>query len=169
MKFPAFLLLFFSVLIATPLSAETIGQDAQACRTGQGPAIQVNILGLKDRKGEIWLELYPANDTDFLRDDTSLMAEHKTFRRTRGFIPAVGATSICVRVPHPGRYALVLRHNRVGKDKFSIWSDGAGVPTNKSLGMRKPTLDKATVDAGNGLTTLNIKMQYMNGFGFSPL
>jgi uncharacterized protein (DUF2141 family) len=169
MKFSAVLALPFAVLVATPLSAETIGEDAQLCRSGRGPAIQVNIQGLKDRKGEIWLELYPANANDFLRDDTDLIAEGKTFRRTRGYIPASGETSICIKVPRAGRYALVLRHSRTGKDKFSIWSDGAGVPTNQSLGRHKPTLDQSSVNAGVGVTTLNIKMQYLHGFGFSPL
>jgi uncharacterized protein (DUF2141 family) len=169
MKLLAFAPLLLGALVATPLSAETIGEDAAICRAGHGPAIQVNIQGLKDRKGEIWLELYPANANDFLRDDTSLLAEGKTFRRTRGNVPAQGATSICIKIPRAGRYALVLRHNRVGKDKFSIWADGAGVPTNKSLGRRKPTLEQSSVDAGPGVTNIDIKMQYLHGLGFSPL
>lgn len=169
MKFAAFLLLFFSVLIVTPLSAETIGEDAAVCKSGRGPAIQVNIQGLKDRKGEIWLELYPATPADFLAPDMNLVAQGKTFRRTRGPVPRAGDTSICIRVPHPGRYALMLRHSRTGKDKFSVWSDGAGIPANKSLGRKKPTLDQATIDAGAGITVANIKMQYLHGFGFSAL
>lgn len=169
MRFAAFLLLFFTVMIATPLSAETIGEDAAVCRSGRGPAIQVNIQGLKDRKGEIWLELYPATQADFLKPDMDLVAQGKTFRRTRGPVPASGDTSICVRVPRPGRYALILRHSRTGKDKFSIWADGAGVPANKSLGRKKPTLAQASIDAGPGVTVATIKMQYLHGFGFSAI
>ncbi|MGN6819847.1 MAG: DUF2141 domain-containing protein [Sphingomonas sp.] len=155
--------------IASPLGAEQIGQDAELCRAGRGPAIQVNVQGLKDRTGELWLELYPASRSDFLRDDTDLIAEGKTFRRTRSRLPTTGSVEICVRVPRPGHYALMLRHNRVERDRFSVWSDGAGVPANQPLGRSKPTLDQAVVTAGAGITVVPIKMQDLRGFGFSPL
>jgi uncharacterized protein (DUF2141 family) len=155
-------------LLATPLAAEQIGEDAPVCKTGHGPAIQVNVEGLKDRKGELWLELYPATADDYLRPDQDLVAEGKLFRRTRAFLPANGDVEMCVRVPHAGRYALMLRHNRVGRDKFSVWNDGAGVPGNRALGRSKPTLDQAMVDAGTAITTVTIKLQYLHGFGFSP-
>lgn len=167
MKLLAFALFSAAAVIAAPLAAETIGEDAPVCKAGRGPAIQVNISGLKDRKGEIWLELYPATQADFLRPDMDLVAEGKTFRRARGSVPKIGDTSICIKVPRAGRYALILRHSRTGKDKFSVWSDGAGVPANKSLGRRKPTLALATIDAGPGITIAAIKMQYLHGFGFS--
>ncbi len=158
-----------SLFCAAPLAAEQIGEDAGLCRSGRGPAIQVNIQGLKDRTGEVWLELYPATEADYLRPDMDLVKERKTFRRTRSRLPAAGNVEICVKVPGPGRYALLLRHNRVGRDKFSFWNDGAGVPGNRALGRSKPTLDQAAVNAGPGITAVNIKLQYLRGFGFSPL
>lgn len=172
MRFTTFAAAFLATLAAAaaaPTSAETIGADAPSCTTGRGPAIQVNVQGLKDRTGELWLELYPATETDFLAPDMDLVAAGKTFRRTRARVPAGGDVAICVRVPHPGRYALMLRHNRVGRDKFSFWSDGAGVPGNRSLGRSKPTLDQAAVNAGAGITAVTVKVQYLRGFGFSPL
>ena len=147
--------LFLAVLAMfaiSPASAEIIGEDAAACAGGHGPAIQVNIVGLKDRTGEIWLELYPASESDFLRPDQDLVAEGKVFRRTRSRPPASGAVSICVRTPHPGRFTLMLRHNRVGKDKFSLFSDGAGVPSNKPLGRSKPKFDQAVIAVGPTVT-----------------
>lgn len=163
------LLLPVTLFAATPLAAEQIGEDAAVCKSGRGPAIQVNVEGLKDRTGEMWLELYPATEADYLRPDMDLVAEGKTFRRTRARLPAAGNVEMCVKVPHPGRYALILRHNRVGRDKFSFWSDGAGVPANRALGRSKPTLDQAAVNAGAGITPVNIKLQYLRGFGFAPL
>lgn len=160
---PSLALLF--ALFSTPLSGATIGEDAALCKAGQGPAIQVDISGLKDRQGEIWLELYPGVAADFLRDDTDLVKEGKAFRRTRGAVPAAGDTSICVRVPHPGRYALLLRHNRTGKDKFSFWSDGVGFAGNTRIGRSKPSFAQAMVEAGNGVTIIPIHMQYLHGLG----
>jgi len=160
----------FLFLAASPLAADMIGQDAPACANGNGPAIQANIVGLKDRTGEVWLELYPASEADFLRPDEELVAEGKTFRRTRSHLPTSGAVSICVRVPRPGRYALFLRHNRVGKDKFSVFSDGAGFPSNQRLGRSKPKHSQALIEAGAGITVANIRVQYLRGLGgFAPL
>jgi uncharacterized protein (DUF2141 family) len=155
-------------LTATPLAAEQVGDDAAVCQSGRGPAIQVNVRGLVDRTGELWLELYPETTDDYLSDDHALMAAGKVFRRTRARLPGANAVEMCVRVPRPGRYALMLRHNRVGRDKFSFWSDGAGVPANQALGRSKPTVDQAAVNAGSGITVVTIKMQYLHGFGFSP-
>jgi len=160
-----------SFLAINPSSAgaEQIGQDADLCRAGRGPAIQVNVQGLKDRRGELWLELYPPTADDFLSADTDLIAQGKIFRRTRSRLPAAGSVEICIRVPRPGRYALMLRHNRIERDKFSVWSDGAGVAANLSLGRSRPRLDQALVTAGPGVTVVAIKMQYLRGLGFSPL
>lgn len=167
--FVAFALAALSISGATPTAAEQIGDDAALCGTGRGPAIQVDVRGLKDRVGELWLELYPATTTDFLRPDQDLIAEGKTFRRARSRLPVAGTVEICVKVPRPGTYAVMLRHNRTGRDRFSIWSDGAGIPANISLGRSKPTLEQAKVSAGSGVTVVPIQMQYLRGLGFSPL
>lgn len=155
--------------VPLPAAAEILGEDAPLCRSARGPAIQVDVQGLKDRRGEVWLELYPATQADFLRDDTDLQREGKTFRRTRANLPASGEVAICVRVPGPGRYALLLRHNRTGKDKFSFWSDGVGFPANRALGRSKPPLADAVVTAGERVTPVPIHMQYLRGLsGFAP-
>lgn len=149
---------------------EPIGDDAALCRAGRGPAIQVNVEGLKDRRGQMWLELYPASEADWLKDDTELLAAGKTFRRTRATPPATGGFAMCVQLPRPGRYALLLRHNRTGKDKFSIWSDGVGLPGNASIGRSKPSYAQASIDAGGGITVSTIRLQYLHGLsGFRPL
>lgn len=164
------LLAALTMFAISPASAEMIGEDAAACVGGHGPAIQVNIIGLKDRTGEIWLELYPGSESDFLRPDQDLVAEGKVFRRTRSKAPASGAVSICIRVPKPGRFTLMLRHNRVGKDKFSVFSDGAGVPSNKPMGRSRPKFDQAIIGAGPTITVMNIRVQYLRGLrGFAPL
>ena len=69
----SFLLAALMTFAVSPASAEIIGQDAAVCAAGHGPAIQVNIIGLKDRTGEIWLELYPASESVFLRPDQDLV------------------------------------------------------------------------------------------------
>ena len=153
---------------AAPASAQTLG-DAAAC-AGHGPAIRVNVLGLRDRVGEIKLELYPPNANDFLRDDRDLIREGKFFRRVRVNTPQSGAVQVCIAVPQPGRYALLVTHNRDGRNKFSIWNDGAGFPSNQRLGRSRPAVDQALINVPAGVITTNITVQYLRGLGgFGPL
>lgn len=157
-------------LPAAPLAADVSGEDAPACRDGKGTAIQVNVLGLKDTAGEVWVEVYPGSEADFLAPDWDLRAKGKFFRRARARPTGAGETEICVRVPHPGQYSLIARHNRTGHDKFSFWSDGAGFPGNQLIGRSKPKFPQALINAGDGVTVSTIKMQYMRGFsGFGPI
>ena len=162
----AALLLAFA---AAPAPADVLGEDAAACRAN-GPAILATVTGMKDRRGELKLELYPANEQDFLRDDRDLIREGKLFRRIRVPTPQTGIVQLCIRVPRPGRYALLFTHNRDGKNKFSIWSDGAGFASNQKLGRSRPQLRQAIVDVPAGVASVFIRAQYLRGLsGFGPI
>ncbi len=146
------------------------GQDAAACAEGDGPAIQASITGLKDRSGRTKLELYPATEDDFLKDDTRLLAEGKTFRRVWAAVPPSGPVVMCIKVPKPGRYALFFTHDRDGKNKFNFWRDGGGVPSNVRIGAARPKLGTATIDVGAGITATTIRVQYLRGLsGLGPI
>jgi uncharacterized protein (DUF2141 family) len=154
---------------AEPTQAQVLGEDAAACATG-GPAILVSVVGLKDRKGELKLELYPANEEDFLKDDRDLLKQNKLFRRVRAPTPLQGDPQLCLRLPRPGRYALLLTHNRDGKNKFSVWSDGAGFVSPKKIGRSRPKLAQALVDVSMGVRSVTIQPQYLRGLsGFGPV
>ena len=153
-----------------PAGAQVLGSDAAACRPGEGPAIAVEVSGLKDRTGELKLELYPDDEAGFLKDDHVLIAAGKTFRRVVVPTPPSGAPMLCIRVPRPGHYALLLTHNRDGKNKFSFWTDGAGFASNVKLGRSRPKVEQALVEVGAGVTTVRITVQYLRGLGgFGPV
>jgi uncharacterized protein (DUF2141 family) len=150
-------------------AAGVLGSDAGACIAGRGPAIQVDVFDLKDRQGQLKLELYPANDADFMRPDFELVAAGKVFRRVTVAAPAAGPVALCIRVPRPGRYALLFIHSRRAQDKFDFWQDGVGLRSNTRIGRARPQAANAAVDVGAGVTVLNIHTQYLHGLGgFSP-
>lgn len=161
---------FALALAAAPATAQPVlGEDAAACAGGSGSAIRVNVTGLKDRTGRLKLELYPANEDDFLKDDRDLKKEGKFFRRIWAQTPASGAVAMCIKAPSAGRYALLFTHDRDGKNKFNFWQDGAGFPSNRRLGRSRPKLQEALVNVGAGVTTVNIHTQYLRGVsGFAP-
>lgn len=162
-----------ATIVSTPLAAQAvppIGDDAAACTRGGGPAIRANISGLKDRTGRLKLELYPATNDDFLKDDRDLIREGKVFRRIWATTPARGDVALCIKVPAPGRYALLFTHDRDGKNKFNFWRDGAGFPSNTRLGRSRPDLNQAMITVGSGVATVSIQAQYLRGLaGFAPI
>jgi uncharacterized protein (DUF2141 family) len=156
--------------IVAPARAAVLGADASACTSGDGPAILAHIEGLKDRTGALKLELWPATQEDFLKDDRDLIKEGKFFRRVRIMTPQSGAVAMCIRVPAPGRYALLFTHDRDERNKFNFWEDGAGFPSNQKLGRSRPKLDQAIIDVPRGVVSTTIRAQYLRGLsGFGPM
>jgi uncharacterized protein (DUF2141 family) len=155
-----------ALMLAAP---QMLGTEAARC-TGGGAQIEVAVTGLKDRRGNLKLELYPANEADWLKDDRDLLAQGKPFRRVQVPTPATGAIQLCIRAPQAGRWALLFTHDRDGKNKFNIWQDGMGVSSNRKIGRAKPSYTAALVDVGAGGTSLTIRAQYVKiPAGFAPL
>ena len=160
-----------ALLIPAPAHARILGSDADACVTREGPAIEVSVQGLKDRSGSLKLELFPATEGDFLKDDRDLRAEGKFFRRVQLATPGDASIALCIKAPQPGRYALFVTHDRDGKNKFNIWTDGAGLPANQRLGRSKPKLSQAIVAVPRGVARVTVRMQYLHGVipSFGPV
>ncbi|AZI36625.1 hypothetical protein NT2_05_01980 [Caenibius tardaugens NBRC 16725] len=161
------LLFFAAALQSTP----DLGKAEGRCRANEtGPAFLVEVGGLKDRKGQLKLEVYPANDKDFLQDDNILIMEHKVFRRVEVPVPARGPVQLCIRIPGPGTYAVSLLHDRDSNRKFGLSVDGIGFSNNPRLGMSKPKAAAVAISAGSTLTHVRIVMNYRSGLvSFSPL
>ena len=95
-------LLLTAAILPSPAAAQLLEGSAAMCN-GSSPSVRVNITGLKDRSGRLKLELYPANEDDFLKDDTKLKNEGKFFARLWTPTPQTGAVSLCIRAPRPVR------------------------------------------------------------------
>lgn len=152
-------------------SSRDLGKAEGQCRPGErGPAFIVEVEGFKDRKGRLKLELYPANDKDFLADDNILIAAGKPFRRVEVPVAPSGPVSLCIRAPEPGRYALSLLHDRNGDRKFALSADGIGFAGNPKLGFSKPSAAAASAVVGADPARITIILNYRRGlFSFGPL
>lgn len=164
---PALMLLQAMALASSPELGKAEGQ----CRPNEsGPSFLVSVEGLKDRQGLLKLEVYPANDQDFLADDNVLLGAGKVFRRVEEPVPARGPVQLCIRVPAPGAYALSLLHDRDSNRKFGLSVDGIGFASNPRLGLSKPKAAHASAVAGSGPTRTVIVMNYRrNLFSFGPI
>ena len=167
-------LLALPLLAAAPAyipSTPDLGKAEAQCRPGEtGPAVLLLATGLKDRKGKLKAELYPANEEDFLADDNVLVMAGKPFRRVEIAVPPSGPVQLCIRLPGPGDYALILLHDRDANRKFGLSSDGIAFSSNPRLGLSKPKAEAVKFTAGPGLTPLTVRLNYRHGlFGFGPL
>jgi len=155
---------------AAVLSVPNLGKAEGQCRADeQGPAYLVDVTGFKDRKGLLKLELYPANDRDFLADDNVLVAAGKPFRRVEMPVPPSGPVQLCIRAPAPGTYALSLLHDRDGNRRFALSVDGVGFAGNPRLGWSKPRAAAASTVVGTDPARSMIVLNYRRGlFSFGP-
>lgn len=143
-------------------SSPDLGKAEAQCRANEaGPAVLVDITGLKDRTGMLRVEIYPPTDEDFLAPDNRLVMGGKLFRRVEQAVPA-GAEPIrmCIRVPGPGVYTLSVLHDRDSNHKYGLSIDGVGVANNPRICFGKPSAEAASLRAGPGITVLPITMQY---------
>jgi uncharacterized protein (DUF2141 family) len=161
--------MLWMMMAASLASSPDLGIAAGRCRMQEtGPAFLVDVTGLKDRTGRLKLELYPANDADFLADDNLLISAGKPFARVDLPTPPDGPIQLCIRAPHPGRYALSLLHDRNADRKFELSSDGIGFSNNPRLGWSKPDADRVAVDLGEGPRRIAIVINYRHGLGMRP-
>jgi len=158
------------MMAASLASSPDLGVAAGRCRIPEtGPAFLVDVEGLKDRAGRLKLELYPANDKDFLADDNVLVMAGKAFARVEVTTPSEGPVQLCIRAPRAGHYALSLLHDRNADRKFQLSSDGIGFSNNPKLGWSKPDADRVAVDVGDAPRRISIVMNYRHGLGMRPL
>lgn len=160
------------LLLSAPLpSSPDLGKAEGQCSVREtGPSLLVEVMGLKDRRGRLKLELYPANDDDFLEDDNILINAGKTFRRVELNVPSSGPVELCIRAPAAGRYSVSLLHDRDANRKFGLSVDGIGFGGNPKLGLSKPKAAAASVLVGDGPTHVRIVMNYRKGLiSFGPL
>jgi len=152
-------------------STPDLGKAEGRCRPGEsGPALLVEAVGMKDRTGNMKLEVYPSNEKDFLADDNILVAAGKTFRRVEVPVPQSGAVVLCVRIPGPGTYAVSVLHDRNTDRRFNWKIDGIGFSGNPKLGWSKPNYRKSSVSVSSGgVSRIAVTMNYKNGLGVSPL
>jgi uncharacterized protein (DUF2141 family) len=154
-------------LAATFAAAEpagaVLGPDAARCRSGSAePAILVGVSGFKNRVGKLRIQLYD--------DPDDFMVRGKKMRRIDLPLTGAGPMQVCVGVPRPGAYAIVIRHDADGNGKTG-WNDGAGYSNNPRLSLvsLKPPFRKVAVTVGHGVKPVSVVLNYRRGLSIAPL
>ena len=152
-------------------SSPELGTAEAQCHPGEsGPALMVEVVGLKDRVGKLKVEVYPGFEGDWLEDDNKLINAGKTFRRVEGPVPSERNPHVCVRLPGAGRYGVLVLHDRDSNHRFNYQHDGIGFSRNPGLHLSQPRAAAVAINAGGGVTPLRVVMNYRNGLlSFGPI
>ena len=152
------------------LQTRILGGDAPVCRNPAGKtAALVAISGFKDAKGNIRVQLYSDRDEEFLEKRRKLQADGKVFRRIEVPTPGGDLVKVCVELPAPGRYTLVVLHDRNANGKLNAFSDGYGFSNNPQLGLSKPEAEAVAFEARAGLQQIDVVLNYWDSGRPRPL
>ena len=159
LKFAAPIALSTALLIA-PLTAvsagQTVSNNMSQCRSGNGPAVLVNVSGIKESSGKLRVQSYRGTKEEWLKSGAWLH---------RIEVPAkAGSMTFCMPINNAGTYGIAIRHDVNGNGKTDISSDGGGMSNNPSINifnLGKPSYKKTAFSVGNGVKSINITMKYM--------
>ncbi len=145
---------------ASPAQA-VLGPDAAACR-GSGPALLVNVNGLKARTGNIRVNVYGSDPARFL-------ARGQYVRQINVGVTRSGAMPICVSLPRAGRYAVAVRHDVDGDG--NDWGDGGGFSRNPRLSLTnlRPSYQNVAIDVARRVQPVNVVLNYRFGLSIRPV
>ena len=161
--------LFTATAAFLPLGAgaqAALGPNADVCESN-GSAMLVQVEGFKARTGKVRVQLYASNAHTFLE-------KGKYLERIEVPVSSNGQMKICVPVPHPGNYAVYVRHDLDGNGK-SNRKDGGGFSGNPDVSLsdivtkKKPSLSKVQVPVGNETRPVKVILNYVQGLSFEPL
>lgn len=148
---------------AGPLAAQSLGRkidnDMSLCAPGKGPAIRLQISGLKSSSGNLFVRTYHARSSDWLKS--------KRYIHRIDTTPRKGSMTVCIPLPAAGEYAFTVQHDANGNRETDFSIDGAAMSNNPViktiLGFpRPPALDQTRFRAGAGVTRIAVQMRYMD-------
>ncbi len=154
-------------LAGTGAGAVVLGPDAAVCQAGNGPAILVHVVGLKNRAGTVRVRTFGGNPSTWFDKKTYL-------KKTIIVPPNAGTLDICMPVSRPGTYAVDIRHDVNGNSDTDM-ADGGGASGNPDVSLfdvvfnRKPPASKTGFQVGAGVTSVTVVVKYKQGGSFKPI
>jgi uncharacterized protein (DUF2141 family) len=144
--------------------AAAIGPDAALCRPGaETSSVLVRVIGFKARTGTLRVQVYGDDPADFL-------AKGRKLKRIDMPVTGGGPMDVCVALPHPGNYAIAVRHDIDGSGK-SGWNDGGGFSRNPRISITslKPRFQDVVISVGPASKAIDVVLNYRQGLSIKPL
>lgn len=120
---------------------------------GEKQEIEVLVRGVRSAEGRIRVQLYDGDPDHFLA---------KGWKLYRGEADAVeGEAKLCVPVPAPGEYAIVVMHDENANGKFEAFSEGYGFSRNPSTFFGRPRHEEVAFEVEEGVTRIAVDLKYV--------
>lgn len=135
--------------------AEKIGNDLARCN-GPGPAVRINVTGIKSARGEMRVHIYRASKDDWL-EKNRWMYRIETQARADSMV-------FCMPVPQPGSYAVAIRHDANDNKETDIFADGGGMSNNPGINifnLGRPSYTRTAFQVGSAVASIDIRMRYL--------
>jgi uncharacterized protein (DUF2141 family) len=102
-------------------------------------------------------------------DPTMFLKRKKRLKRVNVDADQRDPVRICIRVPKPGRYAVIVQHD-INGNKRADWSDGGGASRNPNVTLLRlrPKYEETSFEV-RGVERLDIRLKYRQGFKIAPL
>ncbi|ASK88617.1 DUF2141 domain-containing protein [Sphingorhabdus sp. SMR4y] len=159
LKFAASIAFSTAILLSSApafAGGRVIPNDMRQCQSGKGPAVKVEIEGLKEATGKVRVQSYRGTKDEWLKSGAWL---------SRIEVPASAKNmTFCLPFSQSGEYAIAVRHDLNGNGKTDLTSDGGGMSNNPSINifnLGKPSYKKTKFAIGNEVKSIRITMKYM--------
>lgn len=128
-----------------------------ACTGESGQAVlEVEVEGLQTTEGRVRAQVYSSDPEEFLEKGKKLV---------RVDMPIDGAENptVCVPLPAPGTYALVILHDKNANGRADVFTEGFGFSNNPKLSLGPPDADEVMFNALAGVSKHTIQLSYIFG------
>jgi uncharacterized protein (DUF2141 family) len=115
--------------------------------------ILVKIEELQSTEGNIRVQIYSDNPDDFLEKGKKLLRIDVPIKHN--------AMKVCVPLPGPGNYAMVVMHDRNANGKADFLTEGFGFSNNPKLLLAPPDLDETLFAARAGVVEMTVSLIYL--------
>ncbi len=127
------------------------------CVAGPGEAaIEVSVENLQTREGQVRAQIYSSDPDEFLEKGKKLV-------RVDLPIEEDGEPVLCVPLPSPGTYALVVMHDKNANGRADFFSEGFGFSNNPKLSLGPPDGEEVMFTASAGVSKHEIELNYIFG------
>lgn len=127
------------------------------CSVEDGQAtLEVTLENLQSTEGQVRAQVYGSDPEEFLEKGKKVV---------RVDVPIVGdeAPIICVNLPAPGTYALVVMHDKNANGRADFFTEGFGFSNNPKLSLAPPDGEEVLFTALAGVNKHTIELNYIFG------
>lgn len=121
-----------------------------------GAALEVQVDNLQTTEGQLRAQIYSDDPEEFL-------AKGKKLVRVDIPVETIESPKICVPLPAPGTYALVVMHDKNANGKADFFTEGFGFSNNPKLSLGPPDGEEVMFTAEAGVSQHTIKLNYIFG------